>query len=93
MEQRRARAGAPARVFLVQDTAELNFTNHPSGLGWGPIGQGGVLQGLHQQNVPAIDPAVQRPSGWLRPWRGGRSFQLILVGAELYRERDGSNGG
>jgi hypothetical protein len=63
VEQTRARAGALACVFLVQDTAELNFTTHPSCVGLGPIAQGGVLQGLHQQNVLAIDPAVQRPLG------------------------------
>jgi len=63
VEQTRAWAGALACVFLVQDTAELNFTNHLHCVGLGPIARGGVLRGLHQQNVLAIDPAAQRPLG------------------------------
>lgn len=63
LEQTRARASQLARVFLVQDTAELNFTGHLHCEGLGPIGHGSGLRGLHQQNVLAIDPAVQRPLG------------------------------
>jgi len=33
------------------------------------------------------------PLGWLRAWRGWQSFQLILLGAELYREREAPNCG
>jgi len=63
LEQTRARANDLTRVFLVQDTAELSFTNHLHCEGLGPIGPNGVLQGLHQQNVLAIDPVAQRPLG------------------------------
>jgi hypothetical protein len=63
LEQTRARSAAVPQVFLVQDTVELSFTNHVHCEGLGPIGSGGVLQGLHQQNVLAIDPLTQRPLG------------------------------
>lgn len=63
IERTRTRAGALARVFLVQDTTELNFTDHVQCEGLGPVGQGGVFRGLHQQNVLAIDPATRRPLG------------------------------
>lgn len=63
VEQTRGRASALPRVFLVQDTAELNFTLHEECEGLGPIGSGGTLRGLHQQNVLAIDPTLQRPLG------------------------------
>ena len=65
LEQTRARAGAVARVFLVQDTAELNFTKHVHCEGLGPIGCFEGLRGLHQQSVLAIDPVAQRPLGLL----------------------------
>lgn len=63
LEQTRVRAGSLAQVFLVQDTAQLNFTTHGRCEGLGPIGAGGGLRGLHQQNVLAIDPATQHPLG------------------------------
>jgi hypothetical protein len=63
LEQTRARASTLAQVFLVQDTAELSFTNHVHCEGLGPIGPSSALQGLHQQNVLAIDPQTQRPLG------------------------------
>lgn len=50
-------------VFLVQDTAELNFTLHVQCEGLGPIGHGGQMRGLHQQNVLAVDPRTKRPIG------------------------------
>jgi hypothetical protein len=62
-QQTRERAGRLPIVFLVQDTAELNFTSHVHCEGLGPIGSGGRLQGLHQQNVLAVDPQVRRPLG------------------------------
>ena len=61
-QTRRAAAQCPM-VFLVQDTAELNFTTHRACQGLGPIGQGHGLQGLHQQNVLAVDPVKRRPIG------------------------------
>ena len=63
LEQTRQRAGRLGTVFLVQDTAELNFTLHGQCQGLGPIGQGGGLRGLHQQNVLAVDPSGRRPLG------------------------------
>ncbi len=33
------------------------------------------------------------PLGWLRAWRGWQSFQLILLGADLYRTPDGEKSG
>ncbi len=63
LAQTRARASALPQVFLVQDTAELNFSAHVHCEGWGPIGHGKGLCGLHQQNVLALDPALRRPLG------------------------------
>lgn len=62
-EQTRQRAGRLSTVFLVQDTTELNFTLHRQCQGLGPIGHGGELRGLHQQNVLAVDPSRRRPLG------------------------------
>jgi len=64
-ERTRERASGLPMVFLVQDTAELNFSSHVQCEGLGPIGQGGYLRGLHQQNVLAVDPATARPLGLL----------------------------
>lgn len=61
--QTRAAATRPL-VFLVQDTAELNFATHIRCEGLGPIGAG-HLRGLHQQNVLAVDPISRRPLGLL----------------------------
>lgn len=63
IERTRARVGALSRVFLVQDTCELNFTDHSHCEGLGPIGSGSPLRGLHQQNVLAIDSASRLPLG------------------------------
>lgn len=49
-------------IFLIQDTCDLNFTTHPHCVGLGPIGHGG-MQGLHQQNILAVDPLARRPLG------------------------------
>lgn len=62
-QQTRERASRLPTVFQVQDTAELNFTSHVHCEGLGPIGSGGHLQGLHQQNVLAVDPQARRPLG------------------------------
>lgn len=62
-QQTRERASQLDVVFLVQDTAELNFTLHVQCEGLGPIGHGGQMRGLHQQNVLAVDPGTQRPIG------------------------------
>jgi hypothetical protein len=62
-QQTRERARELPTVFLVQDTAELNFSSHVHCEGLGPIAQGGYLRGLHQQNVLAVDPATGHPLG------------------------------
>ena len=62
-EWTRQAAGELPTVFMVQDTMVLNFTTHRSCRGLGPIGEGGGLRGLHQQNVLAVDPATRRPLG------------------------------
>lgn len=63
IDQTRAQAEALPRVFLVQDTTELNFTGHGHCEGLGAIGHGGMLRGLHQQSVLAVDPIARRPLG------------------------------
>jgi len=62
-DQTRERAGRLPMVFFVQDTAELNYTLHDHCEGLGPIGHGGPMRGLHQQNVLAVDPSARRPLG------------------------------
>lgn len=62
-QQTRERTRRLPTVFQVQDTTELNFTSHVHCEGLGPIGSGGRLQGLHQQNVLAVDPQARRPLG------------------------------
>jgi len=62
LEQTRRVAGQRLQVFLVQDSAQLNFTSHTHCQGLGPIGRGD-LRGLHQQNVLAVDPVTRRPLG------------------------------
>ncbi len=59
----RQRASREPMVFLVQDTAELNYSSHMHCEGLGPIGRGNGLRGLHQQNVLAVDPRTRRPLG------------------------------
>lgn len=63
--QTRERAGQLPLVFLLQDTTELNYTLHSHCEGLGPIGHGGQMRGLHQQNVLAVDPCTRRPLGLL----------------------------
>jgi hypothetical protein len=62
LEQTRRVASQRPQVFLVQDSAQLNFTRHTHCQGLGPIGRG-ALRGLHQQNVLAVDPGTCRPLG------------------------------
>lgn len=62
-EQTREHAGRLPKVFLIQDTAVLDFSSHVHCEGLGPIGSDPWMRGLHQQNVLAIDPATRRPVG------------------------------
>jgi hypothetical protein len=59
----RERAEQLPLAFLIQDTMELNFTLHVHCEGLAPIGHGGKMRGLHQQNVLAVDPLARRPLG------------------------------
>lgn len=63
MAQTREQAGRLPMAFLLQDTAVLNFTSHAQCEGLGPISSDPHMQGLHQQNVLAIDPQARRPLG------------------------------
>ena len=62
-ERTREKAGQLSMVFLLQDTATLDFTSHIHCQGLGPIGPDEAMQGLHQQNVLAVDPNTRRPLG------------------------------
>ena len=62
-QRTRERAARVPITFLVQDTAELNYSSHAHCEGLGPIGGGDHLRGLHQQNVLAVDPRTHRPLG------------------------------
>jgi len=55
-------AGQRPRVLLLQDTTQLDFTFHVKTRGLASIGNGGG-QGLHQQNVLAVDPVGKVPIG------------------------------
>jgi hypothetical protein len=61
-DQTRNRAGMLARVFLLQDTTEFNFTSHVKTEGLGSVGAKGGF-GLHQQNILAVDPKTGRSLG------------------------------
>jgi hypothetical protein len=63
--QTRKAAGQRPLVFLVQDTCVLNFTGHRRTTGLGRTGSDPMMQGLHQQNVLAVDPRPRRPLGLL----------------------------
>lgn len=58
-DQTREKAGKLSVVFLLQDTTVLDFTSHIHCEGLGPIGPDPKMQGLHQQNVLAIDPQTR----------------------------------
>ncbi|MCP4594246.1 MAG: IS4 family transposase [bacterium] len=62
VEQTRARANDLPVVYMLQDTAELDYTRHAKTEGLGPVGTG-RCQGLHQHNVLAADPQTRRPLG------------------------------
>jgi hypothetical protein len=62
-EQTRGLVNDRSLVFLLQDTMILDLTGHRHCRGLGPVGKGGMRQGLHQQNVLAADPTARRPIG------------------------------
>jgi hypothetical protein len=82
-EQTRQKAGPLPIVFQIQDTAILNFTSHAHCAGLGPIGSDARLQGLHQQNVWAVDPATRRPIGLM--YQRHQRRQVYPPGHEEHR--------
>ena len=73
---------APARSLFDPSMIEAmaRYVNQPAakltvGQFWGGIGRLGGHPGRKGDG----------PIGWLRAWRGWQSFQLILLGADLYR--------
>ncbi|MDB4928807.1 MAG: transposase family protein [Myxococcaceae bacterium] len=62
------RCASRARVLLVMDMTELDFTAHPATRGLGPIGDGRG-RGVHVLSVLALDAATREPLGVLPPQR------------------------
>lgn len=56
-------AGQSQRVLLIQDTTDLNYSQHPKTSGLGPIGYGKRGQGFFLQTVVAVDPQTQEVLG------------------------------
>ena len=62
VEQTRAAMGQPERVLLIQDTTELDYQQHPTTTGLGPIGNGSH-HGVLLQTVLAVEPASREVLG------------------------------
>src|SRR2546421_649480 len=62
VEQTKASMGQPERVLLIQDTTELDYQQHPTTTGLGPIGNG-THHGLLLQTVLAVEPASRQVLG------------------------------
>ncbi len=54
-QQTREQARQRKQVLLVQDTTDLNYSQHPKTKGLGPIGRGNKSQGFFLQSVLAVD--------------------------------------
>lgn len=61
-EHTRAAAGRRPRVLLIQDTTEVDYTDHPKTTGLGPIGDG-KGRGFLLHTVLAVDPADRQVLG------------------------------
>ena len=62
LEQTRAAMGVQERVVLIQDTTELDYQQHPTTTGLGPIGNGSH-HGFLLQSVLAVEPASRQVLG------------------------------
>jgi hypothetical protein len=51
----REQARQRKQVLLVQDTTDLNYSQHPKTKGLGPIGRSRKAQGFFLQSVLAVD--------------------------------------
>jgi hypothetical protein len=62
LEQTREAAGKREQVLLIQDTTEVDYQQHPTTTGLGPIGNG-THQGFLLQSVLAILPDTREVLG------------------------------
>src|SRR5256885_9887034 len=62
LERTRAQARAPAQVLLIQDMTEVDYQQHPTTTGLGPIGNG-THHGYLLQSVLAVLPQSRQVLG------------------------------
>src|SRR6266436_5891772 len=62
LEQTKASMGKPERVLLIQDTTEVDYQQHPTTTGLGPVGNG-THHGFLLQTVLAVEPASRQVLG------------------------------
>src|SRR6266849_1624909 len=62
LAQTREAMGQPERVLLIQDTTEVDYQQHPTTTGLGPIGNG-THHGFLLQTVLAVEPASRQVLG------------------------------
>src|SRR6266516_1262847 len=62
LEQTRAEMGKPERVLLIQDTTEVDYQQHPTTTGLGPVGNG-THHGFLLQTVLAVEPTSRQVLG------------------------------
>src|SRR5437667_9368017 len=62
LEQTREAAGEPKQVLLIQDTTEVDYQQHPTTTGLGPIGNG-THHGFLLQSVLAVVPGSRQVLG------------------------------
>jgi hypothetical protein len=62
LSQTREAMGKPERVLLIQDTTEVDYQQHPTTTGLGPIGNG-THQGYLLQSVLAVVPSTREVLG------------------------------
>src|SRR6266536_917079 len=62
LEQTRADMGKPERVLLIQDTTEVDYQQHPTTTGLGPVGNG-THHGFLLQTVLAVEPTSRQVLG------------------------------
>src|SRR5437588_7763031 len=62
LKQTRAEMGKPERVLLIQDTTEVDYQQHPTTSGLGPVGNG-THHGFLLQSVLAVEPTSRQVLG------------------------------